>query len=126
MPNLVEVGYQQTGQSTNTDALGMREMQARAYASRDAQHLLIKAPPASGKSRALMFLALDKMINQGVSKTIVAVPERSIGSSFVSTPLSEFGFFADWEVEPKWNLCTPGGEQGKESGGFQRLEEVTE
>jgi hypothetical protein len=113
MPNLVEVQYEQTGDSTNTDALGMREMQARAYTARDAQHLLIKAPPASGKSRALMFLALDKMHNQGVGKTIVAVPERSIGSSFASTNLSEYGFFVDWIVEPKWNLCTPGGEQGK-------------
>jgi superfamily II DNA or RNA helicase len=113
MPNLVEVKYGQTGQSTHTDALGMREMQARAYAARDAQHLLIKAPPASGKSRALMFLALDKMVKQGVAKTIVAVPERSIGASFADTKLSEYGFFADWGVEPKWNLCTPGGEQGK-------------
>ena len=113
MPNLVEVKYGQTGQSTHTDALGMREMQARAYAARDAQHLLIKAPPASGKSRALMFLALDKMVKQGVAKTIVAVPERSIGASFADTKLSEYGFFADWVVEPKWNLCTPGGEQGK-------------
>lgn len=95
MPNLVEVQYEQTGNSTNTDALGMREMQARAYAARDAQHLLIKAPPASGKSRALMFLALDKMHHQGVTKTIVAVPERSIGSSFASTNLSEHGFFID-------------------------------
>lgn len=113
MPNLVEVNYQQTGRSTNTDELGMREMQARAYAARDAQHLLIKAPPASGKSRALMFLALDKMQNQGVAKTIVAVPERSIGSSFASTELSKFGFHSDWKVNNQWNLCTPGGEQGK-------------
>ena len=71
-----------------------------AFAARDAQHLLIKAPPASGKSRALMFLALDKMHKQGVAKTIVAVPERSIGSSFASTKLSEFGFHSDWDVEP--------------------------
>ena len=113
MPNLVEVNYEQTGRSTNIDALGMREMQARAYAARDAQHLLIKAPPASGKSRALMFLALDKMYHQGVAKTIVAVPERSIGSSFSSANLSQQGFFVDWQVQPKWNLCTPGGEQGK-------------
>lgn len=113
MPNLVEVTYEQTGRSTNTDALGMREMQARAYASRGAQYLLIKAPPASGKSRALMFLALDKMNNQGVAKTIVAVPERSIGSSFASIELSKFGFHSDWKVNNQWNLCTPGGEQGK-------------
>ena len=64
-------------------------MQARAYEARDARHLLIKAPPASGKSRALMFLALDKMNRQGVAKTIMAIPERSIGSSFASTKLSE-------------------------------------
>ena len=113
MPNLVEVNYGQTKRSTNTDKLGMREMQARVFAARDAQCLLIKAPPASGKSRALMFLALDKMENQGVSKTIVAVPERSIGASFSSTKLSDYGFFADWDVAPKWNLCSPGGEQGK-------------
>jgi superfamily II DNA or RNA helicase len=113
MPNLVEVNYQRTGRSTNTDELGMREMQARAYAARDAQHILIKAPPASGKSRALMFLALDKMHNQGVAKTIVAVPERSIGSSFSTTELSKFGFPHDWKVNPQWNLCTPGGDAGK-------------
>jgi len=113
MPNLVEVNYERTGHSTNTDALGMHEMQARAFAARDSQYLLIKSPPASEKSRALIFLALDKMQNQGVSKTIVAVPERSIGASFVSTKLSDFGFFADWNVDPKWNLYTPGGEQGK-------------
>jgi len=71
MPNLVEVEYGQTGRSTNTDALGMREMQARAFAARDAQHLLIKAPPASGKSRALMFLALDKMHKQGVAQSLM-------------------------------------------------------
>ena len=44
MPNLVEVNYGQTGRSTNTNALGMREMQARAFAARDARHLLIKLP----------------------------------------------------------------------------------
>jgi superfamily II DNA or RNA helicase len=113
MPNLVEVTYGRTGRSTNTDALGMREMQARAFAARDAQYLLVKAPPASGKSRALMFLALDKMLKQGVAKTIVAVPERSIGSSFASTKLSEHGFYADWEVNPKRDLCSPGGDAGK-------------
>jgi len=113
MPNLVEVTYCQTGQSTHTDALRMREMQAGAYAARDAQHLLIKAPPVSGKSRALMFLPLGKMDQQGVSQTIGAVPERSIGTSFADTRLSDYGFFTDREFDPKWNLCTPGGEQGK-------------
>jgi len=41
MPNLVEVNYERTGRSTNTDALGMREMQARAFAARDAQHIFV-------------------------------------------------------------------------------------
>lgn len=111
--NLVEVEYKQTGQSKKTDHLGMREMQAKAYKARTAKYLLLKAPPASGKSRALMFIALDKLINQGIKKVIVAVPERSIGNSFSSTELSKFGFFADWEPNPKYNLCTPGSDSGK-------------
>lgn len=88
-------------------------MQARAFAARDAQYLLLKAPPASGKSRALMFLGLDKLYYQGVKKVIVAVPERSIGGSFSSTKLTEHGFFADWEFSDDYNLCTPGGESSK-------------
>ena len=111
--NIVDVTYAQTGASVNVDAMGMREMQQRAFAERDAQHLLIKAPPASGKSRALMFIALDKLYNQGRKKVIVAVPERSIGGSFASTSLTKFGFFADWEVRPEHNLCDPGSSQGK-------------
>lgn len=113
MTNIVEVTYAQTGESTKINDMGMREMQARAYEARNEQYLLLKAPPASGKSRALMFLALDKLRNQGVRKAIIAVPERSIGSSFASTPLSNYGFFTDWVVQPEHNLCTPGGDQGK-------------
>jgi hypothetical protein len=113
MPNIVEVTYAQTGQSTSINKYGMREMQERAFDARNAQYLLLKAPPASGKSRALMFIALDKLINQGLSKAIIAVPEKSIGGSFDSVELSKFGFFADWTVEPKNNLCTPGGEKSK-------------
>ena len=108
MPNLVNVSYHQTGKSTSTNTMGMREMQSRAFESRDANYLLLKAPPASGKSRALMFLALDKMINQGIKKVIVAVPERSIGSSFSQTDLMKDGFFANWEPNDNYNLCTPG------------------
>jgi superfamily II DNA or RNA helicase len=113
MNNLLDVTYQQTGQSTHLNSMGMREMQARAFAERNSQYLLIKAPPASGKSRALMFLGLDKLINQGVRKVIVAVPEKSIGGSFQSTALTEHGFFADWTVSPEHNLCVDGGEVGK-------------
>ena len=110
MPNLIDVSYAQTGESTSTNDMGMRAMQARAYEAKDNQYLLIKAPPASGKSRALMFIALDKLYKQGVKKAIVAVPERSIGGSFSPEQLSEFGFFMDWDLEEKNNLCTPGGD----------------
>lgn len=113
MPNLVHVNYDQTGNSKSTNALGMREMQEKAYAGRTAQYLLLKAPPASGKSRALMFIALDKLKNQGLKKVIVAVPEKSIGASFGSTELKKYGFFADWKPNPKYNLCTPGKEKSK-------------
>ncbi|ANJ93394.1 DEAD/DEAH box helicase [Serratia plymuthica] len=113
MKNLLQVEYGQTGKSSSLDPMGMREMQARAFAERASQYLLIKAPPACGKSRALMFLALDKLAHQGLSKVIVAVPEKSIGGSFQNTKLSEYGFFADWVVSPENNLCVDGGEDGK-------------
>lgn len=88
-------------------------MQERVYEKRGEQYLIIKSPPASGKSRALMFVALDKLQHQGIKQAIIVVPERSIGASFNDEPLSQFGFWADWHVEPKWNLCnTPGGENG--------------
>lgn len=111
--NLVNVTYAQTGKSKSTNELGMREMQAKAYEARSAQYLLLKAPPASGKSRALMFIALDKLINQGIKKVIVAVPERSIGSSFAPTELKKHGFYADWELNHKYNLCSPGSDTSK-------------
>ena len=108
MPDLLTVRYEQSGKSTRQNDMGMREMQARAYAARNAQYLLLKAPPASGKSRALMFLALDKVIRQGLKKVIVAVPEMSIGGSFRDTNLTSSGFFADWHVD--CDLCTAGSE----------------
>src|SRR3954449_5595491 len=85
-----------TGASTKADAMGMRPMQQRAYARRGEQYLLIKSPPASGKSRALMFIALDKLQNQGLKQAIIVVPERSIGGSFADEKLTQGGFFADW------------------------------
>lgn len=113
MPDIVHVTYNQTGQSTQINPMGMRDMQARAFEARDAQYILLKAPPASGKSRALMFLALDKLKNQGLEKVIVAVPERAIGSSFAKTDLKTHGFFTNWEPNDECNLCTPGNEGGK-------------
>lgn len=111
--NIVDVTYAQDRSSVNTNELGMREMQARVFEQRASQYLLVKAPPASGKSRALMFIALDKLYNQGIRKVIVAVPERSIGASFSSTDLTTHGFFADWQVDDRNNLCTPGSSQSK-------------
>lgn len=113
MNNLLHVEYGQTGQSASLNEMGMREMQARAFAERNSQYLLIKAPPACGKSRALMFLGLDKLDHQGLRKVIVAVPEKSIGGSFKNTQLTEHGFFADWVVSPENNLCVDGSDSGK-------------
>jgi len=110
----VSVSYAQDGSSTRANALGMRPMQERAYEKRGEQYLLIKSPPASGKSRALMFIALDKLANQGLKQAIIVVPEKSIGASFNDEPLSKFGFWADWIVAPKWNLCNA---PGTDSGG---------
>jgi superfamily II DNA or RNA helicase len=107
--NIVEVGYKSDGSSTSLDSYGMREMQKRVYQKRDSKHLLIKAPPASGKSRALMFLALDKLQNQGKKKVIIAVPERSIGASFADTDLTSHGFFADWHIDDRNNLTNEDG-----------------
>ena len=110
----VSVNYAQSGRSTKANELGMRPMQERAYERRGEQYLLIKSPPASGKSRALMFIALDKLTNQALKQAIIVVPERSIGASFNDEELSKYGFWADWAVEPKWNLCNaPGTEGGK-------------
>lgn len=111
--NIVDIDYNQTGESVRTDTMGMREMQHRVYEQRASQYLLVKAPPASGKSRALMFVGLDKLFNQSRRKVIVSVPERSIGASFETTDLKSHGFLADWEVDDKNNLCTPGAENSK-------------
>lgn len=110
----VSVTYARNGSSTSANERGMRPMQERAYEKRGEQYLLIKSPPASGKSRALMFVALDKLHNQGVKQAIIVVPEKSIGSSFNDEPLSQYGFDYDWTVLPKWNLCNaPGSDGGK-------------
>lgn len=109
----VSVSYAQNGRSTKANELGMRPMQERAYERRGEQYLLIKSPPASGKSRALMFIALDKLTHQGIKQAIIVVPEKSIGSSFHDELLSRYGFWTDWRVEPRWNLCdAPGTDDG--------------
>ena len=108
----VSIATQRSGASSKINALGMRPMQERAYAKRGEQYLLIKSPPASGKSRALMFIALDKLHNQGLRQAIIVVPERAIGGSFADEPLTQNGFPWDWEVKPQWNLCNaPGADE---------------
>jgi hypothetical protein len=118
----VSVTYAQDGTSTTANALGMRPMQERAYQKRGEQYLLIKSPPASGKSRALMFIALDKLENQKLKQAIIVVPEKAIGSSFHDEPLTKYGFWADWQVEPRWNLCdAPGGDNGGKVDAVQKF-----
>jgi hypothetical protein len=108
----VSITTARTGASARANELGMRTMQERAWARRGEQYLLIKSPPASGKSRALMFIALDKLHNQGLKQAIVVVPERSIGGSFADEPLTRDGFYWDWTVAPQWNLCNaPGADE---------------
>lgn len=123
----VSVSYAHNGSSTTVNTMGMRPMQERAYERRGEQYLLIKSPPASGKSRALMFIALDKLHNQRLKQAIIVVPEKTIGSSFNDEPLSTFGFWDDWRVEPKWNLCNaPGTDNGgkvKSVGAFLESED---
>jgi len=111
----VSITTAHTGASNKTNALGMRPMQERVYERRGEQYLLIKSPPASGKSRALMFIALDKLHNQGLKQAIIVVPERSIGSSFSDEKLTDYGFWADWTVRPKWNLCNAPGDDDEKA-----------
>jgi hypothetical protein len=61
----VSITTARTGASSKANAMGMRAMRERAFAKRREQYLMIKSPPASGKSRALMFIALDKLNNHG-------------------------------------------------------------
>ena len=93
-----------TAPPTKANALGMRPMQERAYEQRGEQYLLIKSPPASGKSRALMFIALDKLPTR-VKQAIIVVPEKSIGASFHDEPLTQFGFWADWTCRAASGTC---------------------
>lgn len=113
MNNIIKAEYETNGNSISINNMGMREMQRRVYEKYASQYILLKAPPASGKSRALMYLALEKLKNNQVKKVIVAVPERSIAKSFAPTNLTETGFHSSWIIQPQFDLCSPGGEQRK-------------
>lgn len=64
----VSIATAHTGASSKANELGMRTMQERAYTKRGEQYLLIKSPPASGKSRALMFIALTSSITRDCNR----------------------------------------------------------
>jgi hypothetical protein len=113
MDNLFEATYKCDGSSITADSQGMREMQRRVYAKWESQYLLLKAPPASGKSRALMYVALEKLRRKLVKKVIVAVPERSIGKSFASNELTQSGFHSDWIVDAQFDLCAARGDTSR-------------
>lgn len=106
----ITLNYDGTGTSKAINNLGMRAMQARVWNKRDAQHLLVKSPPASGKSRAAMFIGLEKLRACAVDRVVIAVPERSIGASFRDTDLATGGFHSDWRLD--LDLCTVGSETG--------------
>jgi len=107
----ITLNYDGTGASKATDGFGMRAMQVRVWDKRDAQHLLVKSPPASGKSRAAMFLGLEKLRTRDVDRVVIAVPERSIGASFRNASLAAGGFHSDWQLD--LDLCTVGSETGR-------------
>lgn len=113
MKNIITAKYDCNGKSIQTNNAGMREMQIRVYEKYESQYILLKAPPASGKSRALMYVALEKLKKGLVKKIIVAVPERSIAKSFATTDLISSGFHTNWTILPQYDLCSPGGEQRK-------------
>lgn len=113
MPEIAHITYKQSAVAGKTDAMGMRPMQQKVYARRNEQYIILKSPPASGKSRAFMYVALDKLINQNLKKVIIAVPERTIGSSFRATRLTEGGFYADWNPQREYNLCGVGSDESE-------------
>ena len=115
MPDLVRVSYSGSGRTSRPNPMGMRPMQERVYEARAAQFLLVKAPAPSGKSWALIIVAIDKMQHQRLAKKIACVPETSIGATFRSTRLTDHGFFANWAVEERWNLCVDS-EEGPTKG----------
>jgi len=74
----VSVTYNRTGKTAKANELGTRPMQERAYEQRGEQYLLLKSPPTSGKSRALLFIALDKLpIRTGVRHSSLCRNVRS-------------------------------------------------
>jgi hypothetical protein len=123
MTDFVSIQYPDLERAPDPADQGMREMQRKAFAKRASQYLLIKSPPASGKSRALMYVGLDKLREQGLRKLIVAVPEKTIAASFAPVLLTKDGFAYDWHVEPHNDLCGSVGAVKNTTAAFARFME---
>ncbi len=65
MPNLVDVTYAQTGESTKTNSFGMREMQAQGVRGTCKPVSAAEGSASVRQVASTMFLALDKLFNQG-------------------------------------------------------------
>jgi len=61
-----------------------KEEFTKNYAS---QYILLKAPPASGKSRALMYLALEKLKNNQVKKVNCCCSRKVNSKIFLLQPI---------------------------------------
>ena len=91
-------------------------MQAKRLAAAAGSNICSSSrPPASGKSRALMFVALDKLKNQGLKQAIiVTVPENSHRVELqrrTAEPARASSPTGTWSRS--WNLSNaPGGEGG--------------
>jgi hypothetical protein len=109
----VSVTYARNGASTKANALGMRPMQERAYEKRGRAVPAHQVAARIGQEPRADVRRARQAQNQGLKQAIIVVPEKSIGASFNDEPLSKYGFWADWHVEPKWNLCNaPGNDNG--------------
>ena len=96
-------------------------MQERAYEKAGASNTCSSSRHPHRANRALMFVALDKLQNQGLKQAIIVVPERSIGASFGDEPLSTYGFWATGrsdQVEPVQCAMQRQRQQVKSLGAF--------
>ncbi|MES2831590.1 MAG: hypothetical protein V4695_06325 [Pseudomonadota bacterium] len=78
----MSITTERTGVLSRPDERGMRAIQQLVYAECGKQYLLVKSPPTLGKSRALMFIALDELYGQDLRQALIVVLERAIGTSF--------------------------------------------
>ena len=112
----VSVTYARTGSSTKANAFGMRPMQERVYEKRGEQYLILKSPPASGKSRALCLLRSTSLSIRASSKPSSWCRNAPSVPASTMSRFRKFGFWADWHVEPKWNLCNAPGWRERRQG----------